>query len=78
MQRNGRIRKVIVTMNMPLFAGKRKLEGILDYIGKSSCHWELQPIPAGEDFTTETLEQAKRDGADVARARTRPLSPAAQ
>ena len=62
MQRNGRIRKVIVTMNMPLFAGKRKLEGILDYIGKSSCHWELQLIPADEDFTTATLEQAKRDG----------------
>lgn len=64
MQRGNRVRKVLVTMNMPLFAGKRKLEGILDHVGRSGRRWELLLLPANKDFTAQTLRRARMEGVD--------------
>jgi LacI family transcriptional regulator len=50
-------------MDMTGFAGKRKLEGILDSLG-ADRHWIITLLPADEDFTSETMEYANRMGID--------------
>ena len=50
-------------MDMTGFAGKRKLEGILDSLD-ADRHWTITLLPADEDFTSETMEYASRMGID--------------
>lgn len=57
-------RRVVVAMNMPKFAARRKLEGIIDHIGRMRLHWEIQLVPFDRDFTRQTLEMARESRAD--------------
>ena len=56
-------RHIIITMDMTGFAGKRKLEGILDSLG-ADRHWIITLLPADDDFTSQTIEHASRMGID--------------
>ena len=56
-------RHIIITMDLTGFAGKRKLEGILDSLG-TDRHWIITLLPADDDFTSQTMDYAKKMGID--------------
>lgn len=63
MNRTAKKRQVIIAMDMTGFAGKRKLEGILDSLNENR-RWTITLLPSDEDFTDRTLAHARRMGID--------------
>lgn len=58
-----RFKKVLVAMDMSAFAGRKKFEGITEFLSEGR-HWSLQLLMADRDISFEMIEWAKSNMVD--------------